>query len=137
MTQDVIEPKFTRGLRAVGQIPAQDDDPAHRTAEYHKPFAPARMLELSIVIPTLNRLDTLLPCLDSIGRHTAVPHEIIVYANACHEETARQLEARPTVVPLLDTENRFFTEAVNAGIARARGRYVFLLNDDKIGRAHV
>jgi GT2 family glycosyltransferase len=94
----------------------------------------ALMLELSIVIPTLNRLDTLLPCLDSIGRHTAVPHEVIVYANACTDETARQLEARPTVVPMLDSDNRFFTEAVNAGIARARGQYVFLLNDDTLLR---
>ena len=88
------------------------------------------MIELSIIIPTLNRLDTLIACLDSIDRHTKVPHEIIVYANACTDETARHLGTRPTVVPLVDTENRYFTEAVNAGIKRARGRYVFLLNDD-------
>src|SRR5262245_55317675 len=39
----------------------------------------ARMRELSIVIPTLNRLDNLVPCIESIRRCTSVDYEIIVY----------------------------------------------------------
>lgn len=92
------------------------------------------MPELSIVIPTLNNLAHLVPCIESIRRTTRASHEIIVYANACDGATARYLDSLPDVVAIADPENRFFTDAVNAGIARARGRYVFLLNDDTVLR---
>lgn len=88
------------------------------------------MLDVSIVIPTLNRLDCLVPCIESIHRHTAVRYEIIVYANCCTRETAAYLRSARHVRAMIDNENRFFTEAVNRAIAQARGRYVFLLNDD-------
>lgn len=94
------------------------------------PCAAHVTLELSIVIPTLNRLDSLERALDSIRGHTAVPHEVIVYANRCSPKTERFLDTRPDVRSIRDTRNRYFTEAVNRAIAVARGRYVFLMNDD-------
>jgi GT2 family glycosyltransferase len=89
-----------------------------------------KMPEVSIIIPTLNRLDMLEACLDSIERHTGVEHEVIVHANECTDATSEFLAARPDVRAIKATENRFFTQAVNAGIAIARGEYVFLMNDD-------
>ena len=88
------------------------------------------MLDVSIIIPTLNRLDCLGPCIESIHRHTSVGYEIIVYANCCSSETAAYLHAAHRVRAIIDKENRYFTEAVNRALAQARGRYVFLLNDD-------
>lgn len=85
---------------------------------------------LSIVIPTLNRRETLEPCLESIRRFTGIPYEVIVHANACEPETASLVRAFDAVTAIESSENRFFTEAVNRGIAGARGRYVFLMNDD-------
>jgi GT2 family glycosyltransferase len=90
------------------------------------------MPELSIVIPTLNRLETLAPCLDSIRRCTSASHEILVYANACDRAMARYLDSVPDVRSIRDPGNRFFTKAVNIAIARSCGRYIFLLNDDTL-----
>jgi GT2 family glycosyltransferase len=85
---------------------------------------------LSIIVPTLNRLDTLAPCLESIERSTHVRHEVIVCANECNEETAAFLDDRPQLRSIRTAHNRFFTAAVNDAIGMARGEYVFLMNDD-------
>jgi GT2 family glycosyltransferase len=87
-------------------------------------------MDLSIVIPTLNRLETLEPCLDSVIRNTHVEFEIIVYANSCNPETRALLSTYPCVRTIEDRSNKFFTEAVNTAITQSRGQYVFLLNDD-------
>lgn len=92
------------------------------------------MPDLSIIIPTLNNVRDLAPCLESVRRTTRVSHEILVYANACTPETADFLEREPGIRPILDERNAYFTEAVNRAIAQARGRYVFLLNDDTVIR---
>lgn len=90
------------------------------------------MIDLSIIIPTLNNLRDLTPCLDSIRRTTRVSHEVLVYANACTEETAHFLDRRADVRAICDSRNLYFTQAVNAALAEACGRYVFLLNDDTV-----
>lgn len=87
-------------------------------------------MELSIIIPTLNRRETLEPCLDSVVRNTRVDFEIIVYANCCEPETLNLLNRYPEVRAIEDQENSFFTDAVNRAILQSQGRYVFLLNDD-------
>lgn len=87
-------------------------------------------MELSIIIPTLNRRDTLVPCLESAIRNTNVDFEIIVYANSCEPETRDLLREYPGVRAIEDQENRFFTDAVNEAIIQSSGRFVFLLNDD-------
>ena len=92
------------------------------------------MRDLSIVIPTLNRLDNLVPCIESIRRCTSVDHEIIVYANQCDQRTAAYLDSNSDVRSIRDPQNRFFTDAVNRAIQTATGRYVFLLNDDTVLR---
>jgi len=88
------------------------------------------MIELSIIIPTLNRLEMLEPCLDAIAELTEVSYEVIVHANECSEETAAFLDGRRGVRAIRSPENRFFTRAVNAAIGMSRGRYIFLMNDD-------
>lgn len=87
-------------------------------------------MDLSIVIPTLNRLETLESCLDSIVCNTSVEFEIIVYANSCKPDTRSLLSAYPSVRAIEDRENKYFTEAVNIAILQCRGNYIFLLNDD-------
>lgn len=86
--------------------------------------------ELSIIVPTLDRLDTLADCLASVARHTHVSHEVIVYANAYDAATAALLQGYPGVRVLRSRDNKFFTAAVNEALREVRGRYVFLLNDD-------
>src|SRR5262245_56889698 len=88
------------------------------------------MREVSIVIPTLNRLDNLVPCIEAIRRRTTVDYEIIVYENECDERMAAYLDSAADVRSIRDSQNRFFTDAVNRAIQMANGRYDFLLNDD-------
>lgn len=90
------------------------------------------MQDVSIVIPTLNRLDNLVPCIESIRRRTSADYEIIVYANECDARTAAFLDSATDVRSIRDSRNRFFTDAVNRAIRIARGRYIFLLNDDTV-----
>jgi GT2 family glycosyltransferase len=85
---------------------------------------------LSIVIPTLNRIDTLEKCLRSIECFTETSYEVIVHANCCSRETTELLRRFDFVRGIESEDNLFFTQAVNRGIASARGRYVFLMNDD-------
>lgn len=90
------------------------------------------MPELSIIIPTLNRLDNLVPCIESIRRRTSTSYEIIVYANSCDATTARYLDSQRDIKSIRDSANRFFTEAVNLALPEASGKYIFLLNDDTV-----
>jgi GT2 family glycosyltransferase len=90
--------------------------------------------ELSIIIPTLNRLDNLVPCIESIRRCTSTSYEIIVYANSCDAAMALYLDSQRDVKSIRDPANKFFTEAVNLALVEAGGKYVFLLNDDTVVR---
>lgn len=92
----------------------------------------ANRLKLSIIIPTLNRVKELENCLRSIRATTDVVYEVIVYANECRDETLTLLQNFPEVQVIADSQNKFFTEAVNIAISKASGEYVFLLNDDTI-----
>ncbi|MFT5115038.1 MAG: GT2 family glycosyltransferase [Parasphingorhabdus sp.] len=87
-------------------------------------------MDLSIVIPTLNRLDTLLPCINSIQRNTSIEYEIIVYANECTELTFNSLCFLDGVKVIADKQNSYYTQAINRAATRAQGDYLFLLNDD-------
>ncbi|MBO0686394.1 MAG: glycosyltransferase family 2 protein [Candidatus Dormibacteraeota bacterium] len=87
--------------------------------------------ELSVVIPTWNRLQDLRRTLASLREHEGPPFEVIVVDNASTDGTPDWVEAHhPEVTVLRLPENRGPTGARNAGVLMARAAIVVLLDSD-------
>lgn len=87
--------------------------------------------EVTIVVPVHNQWARTAACLRSIAADpTSVGYEVVVVDDASTDETAAVLPSVTGVVALRLDPNRGFVGAVNAGIERARGRSVVLLNND-------
>lgn len=86
---------------------------------------------LSVIIPTWNRADLALACLDSLAGQTWRDVEVLVVDDGSTDDTAaRVAAAHPGARVLRLAENRGFAVAVNAGIAATRAPWVLLLNND-------
>jgi GT2 family glycosyltransferase len=104
-----------------------------RRVLYRHPGTP----KVSIVVPTRNRLELLVPCMESLFRHTAWPDwELLLVDNgsddpnvpACYDALRTLLGER---VRILDFPGSFNFSAMNNLAARkARGDYLLLLNND-------
>lgn len=87
--------------------------------------------KVSIVIVCMNRMDLLRPCLESIRTHTSVPYETFVVAYMFTEDNLKALtEEFPWVEVVRSDEIRGFSENNNLALRKARGEYVFIVNDD-------
>lgn len=61
----------------------------------------------------------------------SVSYEIIVVDNASREDEAAKIkQLYPTVTAIRSNENRGFSGGNNIGIRAARGKYIFLINND-------
>lgn len=90
-----------------------------------------KQAKISVVIPTWNRRDLIMTCLESLAAQTLDEAEIIVVDDASSDDTLEALaQAHPEVRVLRLLENRRFAAAVNAGLRIATGEWVFLLNND-------
>jgi GT2 family glycosyltransferase len=88
---------------------------------------------LSVVIPTHDTRELTLQCLDSL--YAAWPEaetvEVILVDDASRDGTAEAVRSRhPGVAVLRHETAERFTRAANAGLARARGEILLLLNSD-------
>ena len=84
---------------------------------------------LSILIPTWNNLPYLQLCVDSVRRHSAVPHEILVHVNDGSDGTLQWVREQG----LAFTHSRGnvgICLALNQLAATARGEWLLYLNDD-------
>jgi glycosyltransferase involved in cell wall biosynthesis len=94
-----------------------------------------RDLALSVVICTYNRAALLKSCLESLVSLTEPEggYEIIVVLNNCTDESESVVECfAPGFSELvhLKEQRQGLSYARNAGIARARGRYIAFIDDD-------
>ena len=88
-------------------------------------------LTLSIVIPSHCRADLLEFCLRSVVRCRPAHTEIIVVDDGSRESLiSRTAQQFPSVNVVRNLKPQGFAAAANAGIARATGDIVELLNDD-------
>jgi GT2 family glycosyltransferase len=86
---------------------------------------------LSIVIPTYNGLEHLQRLLPSVRRHAPPGIQVVVVDDASTDGTAAWLQTHyPWVEVVALSTNEGFCGAVNAGVDRARGEVVELLNND-------
>src|SRR5437764_2925434 len=86
---------------------------------------------LSIVIPTFKGLTHLRRCLRSVKRHAPSNTQVIVVDDASRDGTIPWLRrTHPAVEVISFDKNQGFCGAVNAGLARAKGDIIELLNND-------
>ena len=86
---------------------------------------------VSIIIPSYGNLPYTAACLRSIAQHLpAVSVEVMVAEDASGDPEIDRLATVPGLVYLRHPQNLGFLRSCNAAVARSRGRYVYLLNND-------
>jgi glycosyltransferase involved in cell wall biosynthesis len=91
--------------------------------------------DISVVIPTHNRLEVLTEVLSALERQEgAPPFEVVVVDDGSTDGTSEWLRSRSFQMPLraLTQENRGPAAARNTGVAVAAGRWVAFLGDDTV-----
>lgn len=88
--------------------------------------------EVSVVIPTFNRASLVLEAVESVFRQTFKDYELIVVDDGSTDGTQEILRPYETRLGYLFQENRGVSAARNAGIERARGRWVAFLDSDDL-----
>lgn len=91
------------------------------------------MIDVSIIIISMNNVRQLFPCLDSIKRHTSVSYEILVVAYLFSNENLALLKSTyPWVTIIESNEIRGFSENNNLALHQVKGQYCLILNDDTL-----
>ncbi|HVS17222.1 MAG TPA: glycosyltransferase, partial [Planctomycetota bacterium] len=91
--------------------------------------------ELSVILCSYNRCDTLRECLDSFHAQTAAARmELVVVDDGSTDGTAEMLASYPFGVAhqIVTRKNGGLAVARNSGIAAARGEILLFVNDDTI-----
>ena len=89
---------------------------------------------VSVVIATFARGKLLLETLDSVFAQTARDVEVIVVNDGSPDDTARLLEplVEAARIVYIEQTNHGVSHSRNVGLARARGEYVAILDDDDL-----
>lgn len=90
-------------------------------------------IEVSIIIPTQNNIDLTLNCLTSIKNQTLPKNQIetIIVDNNSQDKTPKKVKLRFSQVKVLSQkQNLKFSQATNLGAKVARGKYLFISNND-------
>jgi GT2 family glycosyltransferase len=85
----------------------------------------------SILIPSWNNLPYLRLCIESLRKHSAHEHQILVHANEGADGTREWLE-REGIEHTASRQNIGICHAVNLLGARAKGEHVVYFNDDMV-----
>lgn len=89
------------------------------------------MIDVSVVIVSMNNLKYLYPCLDGIKEHTKCNYEVFVVAYLFDANNLNNLKQDyPWVQVIESNEIRGFSENNNLALRRALGKYCFVVNDD-------
>lgn len=87
---------------------------------------------VSVVIPTYNRARLVMEAVDSVLEQSFRDFELVVIDDGSTDGTAERLAPYGDRIRLCRQENRGASAARNAGIRRARGRYICFLDSDDL-----
>ena len=102
-------------------------------------------MKATIVIPNINGKGWLKDSIESVYAQTEQDFELIIVDNGSTDESLEQARSycgRPNFTLIENGTNTGFSHAVNQGIARAKGEYVVMFNNDAFaepelaGRTH-
>src|ERR1700690_770876 len=88
------------------------------------------MPKVSVILPTFNRIDTIVRAITSVQKQTLQDWELIVIDDGSTDNTAASIEGLDPRLRLIRQGNRGFTEARNAGIRVAEGEYLAFIDSD-------
>ncbi|MBL3526398.1 MAG: glycosyltransferase family 2 protein [gamma proteobacterium endosymbiont of Lamellibrachia anaximandri] len=87
-------------------------------------------MQISVIIPTYNRVDTLPRALDSVLSQHLAPDEVIVVDDGSTDETADLISRQYPQCRYLHQSNQGVSSARNRGIREAQGGWIALLDSD-------
>lgn len=87
--------------------------------------------EISIITVNYNGLKDTSELIESLQKHVSLSYEIIVVDNASKVNEAALLQEKYShIITIRSEENLGFSGGNNIGIRHAKGKYIFLLNND-------
>ena len=87
-------------------------------------------MKISVIIPSFNRAHLLQRALDSVYSQSFSAHEVIVVDDGSTDDTASKLSAYEGLNVIQLKTNRGVSAARNAGLKRATGEWIALLDSD-------
>jgi glycosyltransferase involved in cell wall biosynthesis len=87
-------------------------------------------VNISVIIPTFDRAETLGRALDSVLKQTCAPQDIIVVDDGSSDNTKELVAGHPAQPRYLRQENRGVSSSRNLGIRNAGGEWLAFLDSD-------
>jgi glycosyltransferase involved in cell wall biosynthesis len=88
--------------------------------------------EVSVLLPTYNRDRFIAESLESVFAQTLPPSQVIVINDGSTDHTTAALEPFRQRIVYLESENRGKPSALNLGMAKVTGEYVWIMDDDDV-----
>ncbi len=88
------------------------------------------MPDVSIILPTYNRADTIPRAIESVRDQTFADWELIIVDDGSTDGTAERINKLDPRIRILRQENQGCYVARNSGIAAAKGRFIAFLDSD-------
>lgn len=94
-------------------------------------FKPVKNPKVSIIIPVYNQYSFTMKCLRSIKENTKLENYEIILTDDCSTDETRNIEnCVENVTVFHNSQNKGFLKNCNYAVERAKGEYIYLLNND-------